>query len=119
MLRAFVRNALWLTAFALALALLTPWHAVGAAPSGPDPLASPAGSEHRTDCPLFAARKQAAPAEGRRAWPTQPDAGAGIAPPAVAHFRSMTRCMARPSVASRAARVASPPLYLVNLRLLR
>jgi hypothetical protein len=104
-----------LTAFALALALLTPWHAVGAAARSAEQLSLPGGEEHRADCALFASHRQAGPAQVRKATPhAQSDADSSPGD----RVRVMTVAR-RLTVALRAPAVPSPPLYLRNLRLLR
>ena len=106
---AIAPRAPWLAAFAFAFALLVPWHTAGAAQGSADDFASPPGSEHRTDCPLFASHQQAAPAQ----------------PEATADFERHDRAdvtaapAARPHGAWRAAVVSPVPIYLVNLSLLR
>jgi hypothetical protein len=107
----------WLAAIAFAFALLVPWHTAGAAQGSADDFASPPGSEHRTDCPLFASHKQAAPAQARKAAPAQPEATADFE----RHDRAdVTAALAaRPHGAWRAAVVSPVPIYLVNLSLLR
>jgi len=113
------RRTPWLAAIALAFALvlLAPWHAAGAAPRGSADFASPAGPEHRSDCPLVAPCAQAAPAQARKAAQAQPGTRADSAPHDRAAF--IADFAARPGVTPRAAPAPSLPLYLVNLRLLR
>ena len=113
------RRMPWLTALALAFALvlLAPWHAAGAAPRGLADFAIPTGPEHPTSCPVFASRAQAAPAQARKAVPAQPETTAEFALHDRAGF--ITDSAVRPGVAIRAAPVPPLPLYLVTLRLRR
>lgn len=118
MIRAIARNALWLFAFGLALALLTPWHAAAAAPNSPAYFSPHGGSHHRTDCTLFASRMEAAPAQARKAAASAPpETAADSALRDRANFTADSA--ARPHPASRVVQGSFLPLYLVNLRLLR
>ena len=113
------RRIPWLTALALAFALvlLAPWHAAGAAPRDSVDFAFPAGPEHPVGCPVFTSRAQTAPAQARKAVPAQPETTAEFAPHDRAGF--ITDSAVRPGVAFRAAPVSPLPLYLVTLRLRR
>lgn len=119
MLHAIARTTPWLSAIALAFALvlLAPWHAAGAAPRSSANFASPSDPEHRTDCPLLAPRAQAAPAQVPKVAPAQPEPTTGPALHDRAGF--MADCAVRAGVALRAAPVPPVPLYLLTSRLRR
>jgi len=110
------RKAHWLNAFAfgLALALLAPWQAVGAAPLDTS-ISARSGVGHHSGCPLVAARVQPAlaPAAKAPAVP-QPETAADRPWRAEEHFA--------PELPARNGPAAAPPpssrpLYLLSSRL--
>ena len=114
--RSPIRIAGWLAAIAMALSLLLPWEASSAANAGFSDFAPEHGPQHRSECPLFAERVQAAPAQPQKSSPV-PLENPSDSPFASAGDRGLAALGVRPT--ALAAPTPPQPIYLLSRRLRR